>query len=56
MQRGEISELTTPKIPIPEPIVVMVGMMSNLPACIKPEKIGDMLQPAQGRKKNMPQL
>lgn len=28
----EISELTTPKIPIPEPMVVMVGMMSNLPA------------------------
>lgn len=24
--------LTTPKMPIPEPMVVMVGMMSNLPA------------------------
>jgi len=32
IQKLEISELTTPKIPIPEPIVVMVGMMSNFPA------------------------
>lgn len=31
--------------------MVMVGMMSNLPAWIKSEKIGDKLQSAQGEKK-----
>lgn len=34
IETDKIQALTTPKIPIPEPIVVIVGIISNFPAWI----------------------